>query len=77
MFKVSNKSKVFLLLTLNNFTTFSSVSIIDVKQVNIRWIQDCSENADGNSVSKSKFKPTDEQLATYINTSHFICCVKV
>ena len=46
MFKVSNKTPerelidvvlVFLLLTLNNFTTFSKVSIVDFEQVNAGW----------------------------------------
>ena len=45
MFKVNNKNTrnvidvvlVFLLLTLNIFHTFSSVSIADFEQVNISW----------------------------------------
>ena len=43
LFKVNNKNAsdvilVFLLLTMNNFTPFSSVSIIDFKQINVSWI---------------------------------------
>ena len=46
MFKVNNRntrkkfeicSKVFLLLILNIFTPFSSVSIVDFQQVNVSW----------------------------------------
>ena len=43
LFKVNNKNAsdvilVFLLLSMNNFTPFSSVSIIDFKQINVSWI---------------------------------------
>ena len=39
MFKVNNKNTtlVFLLLTLNIFHTFFSVSIVDFEQVNATW----------------------------------------
>ena len=37
MLKVSNK-KMFLLLTLNIFHTFSNVSLVDLEQVNDSWV---------------------------------------
>ena len=51
MFKVNNKNTrttfidvflVFLLVTLNIFHTFSSISIVDFEQVNVSWV--CSNN---------------------------------
>ena len=33
-----NSNLVFLLLTLNIFDTFSSVSIVDFKRVNVNWV---------------------------------------
>ena len=38
MFKVNNKDLVSLLLTLDIFHTFSSVSMVNFEQVNAGWV---------------------------------------
>ena len=60
MFKINNKYTydvvlVFLLVTLNIFHSFFSVSIVDFEEVNISWVSSVKDHRDWLNITFDKF----------------------
>ena len=60
MFKINNKYTydvvlVFLLVTLNIFDSFFSVSIVDFEEVNISWVSSVKDHRDWLNITFDKF----------------------